>query len=71
MLILDADGFIYAAAPNMVPTKDKHGNRSEVRQGFIKTGAPLAKLILPESRRRNLVAELINPFLYQPAPQGA
>lgn len=63
MLGLDADGFIYAVKPKMVPTKDARGNRGERQEGYEKTGAPLGKIILPGSSRSNLIRELIAPHL--------
>lgn len=63
MLGLDSEGFIYAVKPKMTPTKDARGNRGERQDGYEKTGAPLAKLILPESTRANFVRDLIFPHL--------
>lgn len=65
MLGLDAEGFIYAVKPKMVPIKDARGNWGERQEGYEKTGAPLGKLILPDASRHNLLRELIAPILVQ------
>lgn len=39
-----ADGYIYRAAPNMLPRKDAHGNRYAEQDGWLPEGIPLMKI---------------------------
>lgn len=59
MMILDSDGFIHRAVPNMVPKKDKRGNWSEVQSGYKADGIALMRVIMFDSDRPNPALEAL------------
>lgn len=59
MMILDKDGFIRRAVPNMVLKKDARGNWSEVQEGYKAEGIALMRVIMFDSDRPNPALDAI------------